>query len=150
MVPGVETASLRPSAFPRGLNFKVKGFYSMAIEKQTNGIDFTVNRENLYREENITDLKVASIRRLIPIKPDGSADESRTPVFVGSTQLMSPEGPLPLQAMLPANNFQDALDAFPAAMEKAMAQMIEQVQKIQEMQRAKQQKEGSRIIVPGR
>jgi hypothetical protein len=95
-------------------------------------------------------MKVASIRRLTPIKADGSPDESRTPIFVGSTQLMSPEGPLPLQAILPANNFEEALSAFPGAMEKAMAEMIEQVQKMQEMHRAQAQKENSRIIVPGR
>jgi hypothetical protein len=122
----------------------------MAEENQNHGINFTVNRDNLYREENITDMKVASIRRLIPIKADGGPDESRTPIFVGSTQLMSPEGPLPLQAILPANNVEEALSAFPAAMEKAMAEMIEQVQKMQEMHRAQKQKENSRIIVPGR
>ena len=56
-------------------------------------IDFNVDRDNLYREEGITDLKTASIRRLIPIKADGSTDASRTAIFVGSTQLMTPEGP---------------------------------------------------------
>lgn len=115
-----------------------------------NRINFTVSRDNLYREESITDMKVASIRRLVPIKVDGSVDESRTPIFVGSTQLMSPEGPLPLQAVLPANNFEEALNSFPEAMEQAMAEMIEQVQKMQEMHRAQKQKENSRIIVPGR
>ncbi|MDX9787053.1 MAG: cytoplasmic protein [Desulfobacterales bacterium] len=114
------------------------------------GIDFTVNQDNLYREENITDMKVASIRRLVPIKPDGSRDDSRTEQYVGSTQLMSPEGPLPLQAMLEANSFEEALHVFPAAMEKAMAQMIEQFQKMQEMQKKQQQQSDSRIIVPGR
>jgi hypothetical protein len=122
----------------------------MAEGNQNRGISFIVNRDNLYREESITDMKVASIRRLVPIKADGSLDESRTPIFVGSTQLMSPEGPLPLQAMLEANNFEEAIDVFPAAMEKAMAEMIEQVQRMQQMQRAQTQKENSRIIVPGR
>lgn len=122
----------------------------MATGNQNRSISFIVNRDNLYREESITDMKVASIRRLTPVKADGSPDESRTSLFVGSTQLMSPEGPLPLQAMLPANNFEEALDAFPAAMEKAMAEMIEQVQKMQEMHRAQTKKESSRIIVPGR
>ena len=36
--------------------------------EEIQGIDFTVDQSNLYREEGITDLKVASIRRLIPIK----------------------------------------------------------------------------------
>ncbi|MBW1694849.1 MAG: cytoplasmic protein, partial [Deltaproteobacteria bacterium] len=29
-------------------------------------IDFTVSRDNLYREESFTDIKVAAIRRLVP------------------------------------------------------------------------------------
>ena len=122
----------------------------MAEGKQGNSIDFTVSRNNLYREENITDMKIASIRRLVPIHSDGSRDESRTEQFIGSTQLMSPEGPVPLQSLLEANSFGEALDAFPAAMEKAMAQMIDQFKKLQEMQRKQQQQTDSRIIVPGR
>jgi hypothetical protein len=111
-------------------------------------IDFTVDTANLYREENLTDMKVASIRRLMPVTADGKDDPSRTAVFVGSTQLMSPEGPLPLQAILMANNFQEAVAAFPGAMKEAMEEMIDQIRELQ-AQEAKQ-KNDSRIIVPGR
>ncbi|WP_246804026.1 hypothetical protein [Desulfosarcina cetonica] len=55
-------------------------------------IDFTVDANNLYREEAITDLKVASIRRMIPITADGKDDSSRSPVFFGHTQVMTPQG----------------------------------------------------------
>ena len=51
-----------------------------------------VDRSNLYREEMVTDLRVASIRRLIPIKEDGSPDTTRREVFLASTQIMSPQG----------------------------------------------------------
>ena len=107
------------------------------------GIDFTVDTRNLYREEGITDLKVASIRRLIPIHLDGSEDSSRSPVFVGQTELMSPEGPIPIQARLEAGSFQEAVEIFPSAMSQALADMVE---RIKEMQREEQD---SRIIVPG-
>jgi hypothetical protein len=110
-------------------------------------VDFTVDRKNLYHEEAITDLKVASIRRLVPINIDGSEDKSRTPVYIGTSQLMSPHGPLPLQAVLPANNLQEALEAFPAAMERAMADMVEEVQK---MQANEKERDDSRIIIPNR
>lgn len=109
------------------------------------GINFTVAEDNLYREESFTDLKVASIRRLVPITPEGLDDTSRTPVFIGSTQLMTPQGPVPLQTLLKANNFKEALDVFPAAMEKAMADMMEELQKMHE---AEKKKSDSRIIVP--
>lgn len=119
----------------------------MIENEKEHGIDFTVDTSNLYREEAITDFKVASIRRLVPITPDGSEDQSRTPIFIGHTELMSPEGPIPLQARLEADSFKAAMDAFPDAMNQALAEMVE---KIKEMQRQQmQEKMDKRIIVPG-
>jgi hypothetical protein len=119
----------------------------MAVNGQPNNIDFTVDQTNLYREENITDMKVAAIRKMTPITPSGEVDESRTPMFVGTTQLMTPEGPLPIQAMLEANSLQEAFEVFPRSMEAAMQRMVEQIQQAQQEQK---QKDDSRIIVPGR
>jgi len=112
-------------------------------------IDFKVDRDNLYREESITDLKVASIRRMVPVTAEGEDDPSRAPMFLGHTQIITPQGPLPLQAQLMANNLQEAMEAFPAAMEQEMAKMIEQIRKMQEEEQ-KKQRDDSRIIVPGR
>ena len=112
-------------------------------------IDFNVDRNNLYREEAITDLKVASIRKFVPVKADGSDDTSRSPKFIGSTQLMTPEGPLPIQAQLMANNLDEAFTEFPRAMQAALNEMIDKLQKMQEEQQ-RSQKDDSRIIVPGR
>ena len=97
-------------------------------------IDFTVNRDDLYREESVTDLKVASIRRMVPIKADGSEDPSRAQVFFGSTQLMTPEGPLPIQSQLSATTLEEAMDEFPAAMRKALDQTIDRLKKMQQQQ----------------
>ena len=116
---------------------------------EAESIDFTVDRQNLYREESITDLKVASIRRMVPVTESGEDDPSRTPLFLGHTQIITPQGPLLLQARLMANNLQEAMDAFPAAMEQEMAQMIEQLRKMHEEEQ-KKQRDDSRIIVPGR
>jgi hypothetical protein len=112
-------------------------------------IDFTVDKSQLYREESFTDLKVASIRRMIPVKADGADDTSRSPMFFGHTQLMSPEGPLPIQARLTANNLEEAIAAFPAAMEQALGQVVQQIKAMQEQNKTRQQND-SRIIVPGR
>lgn len=109
-------------------------------------IDFTLDRQNLYREENYTDLKAGSIRRLVPVQPDGGPDDGRTEIFVGTTQLMTPEGPLPVQARLMANSFQEALSVFPEAMRQATEEMIEQFEKMQQKMKAESD---SRIIVPG-
>lgn len=112
-------------------------------------IDFKVNTSDLYREDAITDLKVASIRRMIPVTTDGQDDPSRSPIFYGHTQIMTPQGPLPLQARLMANNLAEAIEAFPAAMEQEMAQMVQQIRQMQAEEQRKQ-RDQSRIIVPGR
>jgi hypothetical protein len=110
-------------------------------------IDFTVDQNNLYREEAITDLKVASIRRLIPITPDGSDDPGRAPIFMGHSQIMTPEGPLPLQARLPANNLAEAYAVFPGSMQQALSETIRQLEAMYREANEKK-KDDSRIIVP--
>ncbi|RTZ98969.1 MAG: cytoplasmic protein [Deltaproteobacteria bacterium] len=118
----------------------------MSEHAQPKDIDFAVDRNNLYREESFTDLKVASIRRLIPVNQDGTEDRSRTPIFLGHTQLMSPEGPVPLQARLMANNLDEAMNEFPKAMESALAQVVENLKELQKKEA--EEKGDSRIIVP--
>jgi hypothetical protein len=113
-----------------------------------NQIDFSVNKENLFKEENITDLKTASIRCLTPMKLDGTVDESREKIFIGHTQLMSPQGPVPIQARLNATTLDEALDRFPAAMQNEMAQMIEQAKKMQQEMEKAEQEEKSNLILP--
>jgi hypothetical protein len=119
----------------------------MAEQEQ---IDFKVDTGNLYREDAITDLKVASIRRMLPVTADGQDDPSRSPIFFGHTQIMTPQGPLPLQAKLMANNLTEAIAAFPEAMEQEMNQMVQQIRKMQAEEQQKKQRDDSRIIVPGR
>lgn len=114
---------------------------------QEQNIDFTMNKDNLYREESVTGLKAGSIRNLIPVKSDGIDDPSHTPIFVGHAQRMSEEGPLPIQSRLSANTLEEAMDAFPEAMNRALAEIIERVRKMQ--QQPGRQNDGSSLIIPG-
>ncbi len=104
--------------------------------------ELSVDRDNLYREEVVTDLKSATLRRLIPIHVDGTADDSRTPLFLAETQLMTQGGVLPVQARLEAETLEAAIDIFPEAINAAVERMVEEAR---EMQRREQ----SRIVVPG-
>jgi len=122
-------------------------------ETDNDSIDFSVDRSNLYREESFTDLKVGNIRRLIPVKPDGSEDKARNTIFVGQTNLMTPNGPLPIQGVIRAKELQQAVKRFPEAMEVAVERMMEEAQKMKDQQGSEiitKQKEDSRIIIPGR
>ena len=82
----------------------------MNEDGQGNRIEFKIDKNEIYREESFTDLKVGAIRRLTPIKSDGGDDEDRKPIFIGNSQIMSPEGPLPIQVQIKVNTFEEALD----------------------------------------
>ena len=113
----------------------------MTDQKITN---IQINTNNLYKEESFTDLTFATIRRLTPIKIDGSPDESREAIFTGMAQLMSPNGPIPVQCIIDgAKTISDAAAKLPDAIEKSVQAMIAEAQ---EMER----KESSRIVMPGR
>lgn len=101
-----------------------------------------VDKTNLYKEESFTDLKVATIRRLSPIKEDGSPDTTRPVLFTGETTLMSDRGPLPIQAAIEAADLNEAMDKFPDAVQAAVEKLIEQAREMQRQQM-------SRIVVPG-
>lgn len=110
-------------------------------------MDFTIDQNQLFREESITDLKIGAIRRLIPITPGGAPDPTRREMFIGQAQLMTSEGPLPLQAELAAATLKEAIGVFPKAMKEALSEMVRQ---IEQLKREQMIQESSRIIVPGR
>jgi hypothetical protein len=118
------------------------------IEEQPNNIEFTIDRSNLYLEESFTDLKAGTVKRLKPVRPDGSLDKTRKTVFVGHTSILTPNGPLPIQNVIAAKELQQAIKKFPEAMQAAMEQLMEEVKKYQEQEQSQIQKPDSRIIVP--
>lgn len=101
-----------------------------------------VDTENLYREESISDLKAATVRQLIPIKVDGSDDESRPRKFIGDTTLMTQMGPIPVQFPLEAETLDKAFELFPDGIKKAIERLNERAQELA-------REEASRIVVPG-
>ncbi len=101
-----------------------------------------VDQDNLYREESITDLRVATIRRLIPIKADGTDDLGRPVQYIGSTQIISQMGPLPISTPIEASSLREALEKFPQAIQDAVDQMVEEAKEYR-------RQESSRLVVPG-
>ena len=118
---------------------------------QSKKVDFSVDKNNLYRQEVVTDFKVASIVKFIPIKPDGTEDNSRTAIFLGQTQLMLPQGATPIQVRLEADNLEEAAGAFPEAMNQAMNQAMSQTaERVMQRKQSEptQQRNDSKIIKP--
>jgi hypothetical protein len=127
----------------------------MTIEPNAESVDFSVDRQNLYQEESFTDMKVATIRRLTPVKADGTVDKTRKTIFIGETNILTPNGPLPLQAVIQAKQLQQAIKNFPNAMQTAVDKLAEEVKKMKEKQNSSiiapgSGQQDSRIIVPGR
>ena len=120
-------------------------------EEQHQPSELKLDRSNLYKEETFTDLKVGMIKQMSPVKPDGSEDKTRKTVFVAHTSLMTPGGPLPLQAVIQAKDLQQAIKKFPESMKVAMDRLAQEAKKYQEQQQQERiEKPDSRIIVPGR
>lgn len=105
--------------------------------------EISIDPNSLYREEIFTDMKVATIRRLTPIRSDGTEDPSRSVIFVGSTTLLSQAGPVPVQCAIEAASLEEAMKKFPSAVTQTIERMIEEARELQ-------RQEASRIVVPGR
>jgi hypothetical protein len=104
--------------------------------------ELKVDTENLYREEMFTDLRVATLRRLVPVRLDGSDDPSRPILFSAQTTLMTQAGPVPVSAAIEATTLLEATQKFPEAIQAAVERLFDEAR---EMQR----REMSRIVVPG-
>jgi hypothetical protein len=95
----------------------------------------------LYREEMFTDRKAGTIRRLVPVTVDGQTDATRSVLYSGQTQLLTPTGVLPLGFEIEADSLADAVSKFPAAVKEALDQAIEEA-------REYRREASSRIVVP--
>ena len=85
-----------------------------------------VNLDNLYRQETYTDLGLGSIQCLRPVTADGADDAGRTPIFMGSAQIMTPHGPIPVQCEIKADSLRAACLAFPESIKQAVEELVQQ------------------------
>jgi hypothetical protein len=100
-----------------------------------------MNAAALYREDVFTDQRVGTVRRLTPVKADGSDDPARPLLFVGQATVMTPMGSLPLSFELEAANLAEAVAQFGAAAQQAIE---EAARELQEMRR----QAASSIVIP--
>ncbi|MBA1147276.1 hypothetical protein H0Z60_09405 [Ectothiorhodospiraceae bacterium WFHF3C12] len=103
--------------------------------------ELRMDTDNLYLEEAFTDRRIGSIMRMTPVDGDGNRDESRSVVYVGQTQIMTPAGALPLSFEIEAQNLKDAGEKFAEEARKAADDTI---RRLQEMQR----EQASSIVTP--
>ncbi|TAK52990.1 MAG: hypothetical protein EPO25_12105 [Gammaproteobacteria bacterium] len=100
-----------------------------------------MDAQALYREEVFTDQRVGTIRRLSPVRSDGSDDPTRPVLFIGQASVLTPMGQLPLSFELQATNLGEAAAQFGPAAQIAIE---EAAREIQEMRR----QAASSIVIP--
>ena len=111
---------------------------------EQDGKDIQMDAANLYREESYTDLKAGSLRKLVPVKADGTDDPARAAIYTAATQVMTPGGVLPLSGEVEgAKSLADAVAGFSATIRQAVADLREEMA-------AMQRERASQIVVPGR
>ena len=96
---------------------------------------------SLYREEIYTDRSAATLRVMVPVKPDGSEDTARPRVYLGEAQILTNMGPLPITFEIEAESLADAVEQYGEA---AKVGIDRAVRELQEMRR----QASSSLIVP--
>lgn len=103
--------------------------------------DPQMDAATLYQEDMITDRKVGAIRRLTPLKSDGSIDTTRAVLFLGQAEIMTNMGPVPISFDIEAKSLDQAVAGFGKAATVAIERTVQQ---IQEMRR----QAASQLVVP--
>lgn len=103
--------------------------------------DIRMDADNLCREDVFTDNRVGTVRRLTPVTAEGDTDPSREVQYIGSTQIMTPAGALPLSFELPNESLAAAVAGFGDAAKEAVEQTMEELRELQ-------RQAASQIVVP--
>jgi hypothetical protein len=111
------------------------------MDNPTGMPEISMDASQLCREDTYTDSRVGTIRVLTPVKTDGDTDNEREVQYIGSTQIMTPAGALPLSFEIPATSLTDAVDGFGTAAQVAVENTMEELRQMQREQ-------ASQIVIP--
>ena len=103
--------------------------------------DLKIDPATLYREDVFTDRKIGVIRRLTPVKSDGSDDTSRTTLYAGETQILTSVGPLPVNFEIEAGSLGEAATGYAEAAKAAVERTVKDLQELR-------RQAASSIVVP--
>jgi hypothetical protein len=104
-------------------------------------LEAQMSADSLYREDTFTDQRVGTVRRMTPVKSDGSDDPSRPLIFVGQATVMTPMGSLPLSFELPAKTLAEAVTQFGPAAQHAIEDAARELQELR-------RQASSSIVIP--
>src|SRR5687767_15324309 len=103
--------------------------------------DIRVDPNALYLEEVFTDRRVGTIRRLTPVKKDGTREQSKAVLYVGETQVLTPAGALPIGFEIGAGSLEEAAEKFGPVAREAIERTVKEPQELR-------RQAASSIVVP--
>ncbi|MFN9489807.1 MAG: hypothetical protein ACK59Y_08525, partial [Betaproteobacteria bacterium] len=96
--------------------------------------DAKMDAASLYREDIITDRKVGTIRRMIPVSRSGADDPARPTLYVVEAQIMTNAGPLPINFEIEAKDLGEAVDKFAESAKEAVERTVRELQELRRQQ----------------
>jgi hypothetical protein len=96
---------------------------------------------SVYREEMYTDRRVGTIRALVPVRADGSADPARATLYLGQISVMTPMGTLPISFELEGATLAEAIAKFADGARIAVDDAMQELQQLRREQ-------ASSIVIP--
>ena len=103
--------------------------------------ELKLDLDKLYLEEVFTDRRIGTIRRLTPVAKDGKPDASRTVLYVGETQIMTPAGSIPIAFEIGADSRGEAAEKFGSLAKDAIDRTVRELQELR-------RQASSSIVVP--
>ncbi|TMH19699.1 MAG: hypothetical protein E6H62_09725 [Betaproteobacteria bacterium] len=103
--------------------------------------ELKLDPDKLYLEEVFTDRRIGTLRRLTPVTKDGKPDASKTVLYVGETQIMTPAGSIPIAFEIGAESLGEAAEKFGALAKDAIDRTVRELQELR-------RQASSSIVVP--
>src|SRR5712664_2726848 len=113
----------------------------MASTPEQTTSELKVDPASLYQEEIFTDRRVGTIRRLTPIRKDGTRDTARAVLYIGETQVLTPAGALPIGVESGAGSLEEAADKFGQLAKEAIERTVKELQELR-------RQAASSIVIP--
>jgi hypothetical protein len=103
--------------------------------------ELKLDPDKLYLEEVITDRRIGTLRRLMPVTRDGEPDATRPVAYVGETQILTPAGSIPIAFEIDAQSLEEAAERFGALAKEAIDRTVRELQELR-------RQASSSIVVP--
>lgn len=104
-------------------------------------VEAQMDANALYQEEMFTDRQVGALRRLTPVKSDGTRDVARPVLFIGQAEIMTNMGPVPISFEIEGETLDQAVAGFAPAAAVAIERTVQQIQDMRRQQ-------ASQLVVP--